>query len=181
MSPIFFIDEAVVRALNNAAATGFALLAVAAASWVVYLLGGLVLLPIFLERERKNGLFISARIAGGTMLAFAIKTLIGSAAFRPRPFVALADITRLVEKSADSPAFPSGHATAAFAIAFGLFLWNRRIGIVALILATIVSVGRVAVGVHYPTDVLGGAVLGSVTSWIGWMIFLKERPSKMRV
>lgn len=175
MSQLLLIDASIARALNEAARSGFALPAVAAASWGIYLLAVLALLPVVSERDWKRGVRMWATIAISALLASVVRSIIGFVAFRPRPFVALADITRLVEKSADSPAFPSGHATAAFAIALGLFLWNRRAGTIALILATIISVGRIAVGVHYPSDVIGGAVLGSVVSWIGWMMFVRKK------
>jgi undecaprenyl-diphosphatase len=43
---------------------------------------------------------------------------------------------------------------------------NRRWGIALIIMATLISIGRVMVGVHYPTDVLGGAVLGALAALI---------------
>ena len=52
--------------------------------------------------------------------------------------------------------FPSDHATAAFAIAVALLLRSRTWGAIALVAATVLAVTRVAMGIHYPTDVLAG-------------------------
>ena len=168
MSVFLVTDGAIIHALNEAAAGWFPELAVVAASWFVYLLAVLALVPIVSEGDRARGALITLRIAGGAAVASAIRMLIGAIAFRPRPFVADPTITLLVEKSADSPAFPSGHATAAFALAYGLFLWDRRVGTVALVVAVAVGIGRVAVGVHYPSDIIGGALLGILASWLVW-------------
>lgn len=62
------------------------------------------------------------------------------------------------------PSFPSDHATAAFAIAVAITLRSRRAGYLALAMATILAVARVAVGIHYPGDVLGGALLGTLSA-----------------
>ena len=64
--------------------------------------------------------------------------------------------------------FPSDHATAAFAIATAIWLRWRAAGAVALVLAAVLAVGRVAVGVHYPGDVVAGAALGTGAAVALW-------------
>jgi len=59
-----------------------------------------------------------------------------------------------------SGAFPSGHAATAFACATVLACWDRRLAVPAFVLAAAIAWSRVYVGVHWPLDVLGGAVLG---------------------
>lgn len=81
---------------------------------------------------------------------------------RPRPYIAHPDIAHLFISPSMDPSFPSDHATAAFAIAVAIFLRSRKLGLLALGMATVLAVGRVTVGTHYPGDVLGGAVLGSL-------------------
>lgn len=80
----------------------------------------------------------------------------------PRPF-AQENVRLLIAHHADS-AFPSKHSSAAFAIAFGIFLRKKRTGMIFLALASLVAVSRVVAGVHYPLDVLTGAVLGIIIS-----------------
>ncbi|HJV33395.1 MAG TPA: phosphatase PAP2 family protein [Patescibacteria group bacterium] len=80
--------------------------------------------------------------------------------FRARPFVALEDVVKLVDRLPNEKSFPSAHATLAFALAGSIALRNRRWGNVLLVLAALVAVGRVAAGVHYPSDVVGGTLVG---------------------
>ena len=121
---------------------------------VTFLLGG-------------HGLSINARrgasLAGfATLLALGVGQIISHLVDRSRPFVEHPGNVHLLIAHSRDPGFPSDHATGSFAIAFGLFTADRRIGWVALVLATAISVSRVAVGAHYPTDVLAGAALGGL-------------------
>lgn len=85
--------------------------------------------------------------------------------FRSRPFVTH-DVILLIEKSAKSTSFPSNHSAGAFAIAFA-FLWKRRkFGIVLLGVAVLMAFSRVFVGVHYPADVLTGALIALIATAI---------------
>jgi undecaprenyl-diphosphatase len=87
---------------------------------------------------------------------------------RPRPYIGHADAHLFIPASHD-PSFPSDHATAAFAIAVSLLLRNRRVGVPALVVAVLVSIARVAVGTHYPGDVLGGALVGTGAALLLWL------------
>jgi undecaprenyl-diphosphatase len=94
---------------------------------------------------------------------------------RVRPFVADPHGVHLFSAHAADPGFPSDHATAAFAIAVAILLRKRGWGIAALVAATVLAVGRVALGVHYPSDVLAGAALGSAAALLLWMPPLRRR------
>lgn len=79
---------------------------------------------------------------------------------RPRPF-----IQQAVQLIIDAPgefSFPSGHASASFAAATALFCLHRKIGTAALILAGLISFSRLYLYVHFPTDVLAGALTGCI-------------------
>ena len=71
--------------------------------------------------------------------------------------------------------FPSGHTGSSFAAAFALFLYNKKLGAAALGLATIIGLSRIYLFVHFPTDVLAGAVLGVLCAWIVWILFRKYK------
>lgn len=79
---------------------------------------------------------------------------------RPRPFVTHAAATHLLSAPSPDPSFPSDHAAAAFAIAFAVLFCARRAGVGFLVAATLISLSRVALGLHYPSDVVAGAIVG---------------------
>ncbi|GGZ09279.1 phosphatase PAP2 family protein [Streptomyces nitrosporeus] len=82
---------------------------------------------------------------------------------RPRPFNDHDGLEVLVEGKTDF-SFVSDHATMAMAIAVGLFVANRKFGLFALGLALLEGFCRIYMGVHYPTDVIGGFALGTAVA-----------------
>lgn len=105
---------------------------------------------------------VAAGLSAG--LALAVAAVVARVVDRPRPFVAHPHAVRLFATHATDPGFPSDHATAAFAIAVALMLRSRTWGAIALVAATVLAVTRVAMGIHYPTDVLAGAALGALAA-----------------
>jgi undecaprenyl-diphosphatase len=112
--------------------------------------------------ERRTGAVL-ATAAGG--LALLLVQPISNAVDRTRPFVTHPHAHLLISHGRD-PGFPSDHATGAFAMAMALWLYDRTIGAVAFVLAAIVAFARVYVGVHYPSDVVGGALIGIAVALI---------------
>jgi undecaprenyl-diphosphatase len=102
------------------------------------------------------------------LLALGIAQLLADWVARPRPYIAHAHEAHLFIAQSHDPSFPSDHATAAFAVAVALVLRHRKAGLVALALAVLVSVGRVAVGTHYPGDVAAGAAIGTAAALVMW-------------
>jgi undecaprenyl-diphosphatase len=86
--------------------------------------------------------------------------------FRHRPDVTVPGVEGFIARfgAFDEPAFPSGHATAAFAVVVALGWGNPGLLAGLLVVALLNALGRIAAGVHYPTDVLGGILLGTVAS-----------------
>jgi undecaprenyl-diphosphatase len=107
------------------------------------------------DERRRGAVLATASAALGLLLAQPIAHLVD----RPRPFMA-GHAHLLIARSHD-PSFPSDHATGAFALAFGVWLYDRTLGGVLLVLAALLSFARVYVGTHYPGDVIAGAVLGA--------------------
>jgi undecaprenyl-diphosphatase len=116
---------------------------------------------------------VAAVLSAG--LALAIGKLISEAVDRARPFVVDSHGVHLFSAHAADAGFPSDHATAAFAIATAIVLRKRSWGIFALLAATVLSVGRVALGVHYPSDVLAGAALGAAAALALWASPIRAR------
>ena len=91
---------------------------------------------------------------------------------RPRPFVVNEAITPLITDVSPYRSFPSGHSGGSFAAMFALYKWvPKKIGIPALVLAALVALSRLYVGVHYPTDILAGCVVGFMCSvWAYYLV-----------
>ena len=103
--------------------------------------------------------WLAARVAVTILVAEMVSALLKAWIDRDRPPLADPDPEPLVRLPATG-SFPSGHATVAFACATVLTLAVPRLAPPLFVLATLVAWSRVYVGVHYPFDVLAGAVLG---------------------
>ena len=130
-----------------------------------------ILLTIFLlvfPRTRRVGCMLTAALIGTLLINnIILKNLVA----RTRPYEVIEGLTYLVKKPTDF-SFPSGHSGCAFAAACIMF---RRLpgkyGVPALILAIVISLSRLYVGVHYPSDVLFGIISGIVISYVAeWIV-----------
>ena len=127
---------------------------------------------------KQKGLYVAECMAVNTFATLASKYAIG----RQRPEEAEQGITPVVESR--SPALPSGHTSNAFAVATSLTLLSPRlyVAIPAFAWASSVGYSRVHLGVHYPSDVLAGAVAGAgsavLCSWLNRKLF--HAPPKPR-
>jgi membrane-associated phospholipid phosphatase len=111
---------------------------------------------------KSKGIYIgvSLLISGG--ITYGLKYAVN----RPRPFVTYPDIEHYAE--AGSKSFPSGHTSDAFATATSLSLAFPKWYVIAPSFAWACAVGysRMDLGVHYPSDVLGGAVVGAGSAFL---------------
>ena len=76
------------------------------------------------------------------------------------------EITLLV-KGLNDYSFPSGHTIASFEACTVLMLHDKRLGIPATVLAILIAFSRLYLYVHWPTDVLGGILVGAAAGWAG--------------
>ena len=106
---------------------------------------------------RNKGLVISASIISASVISYSLKHAI----LRERPFVTYPDLQKLDD--AGSPSFPSGHTSTAFSTATSLSLAFPKWYVIvpAYIWAGGVGYSRMHLGVHYPSDVLAGAITGT--------------------
>jgi undecaprenyl-diphosphatase len=135
--------------------TAFAAAAVPAFAAVTLLLW---LLDRPYARPRWKVACVSALVSAG--VALLANQVIGHLWDRTRPFAAHPDAVHLLAARSADPSFPSDHAAAAFAIAFAVYAASRPVGAAFLAAATAIAVSRVALGLHYPSDVLAGALVG---------------------
>ncbi|MBS4201414.1 phosphatase PAP2 family protein [Bacillus sp. FJAT-49732] len=100
-----------------------------------------------------------------TIFVLGVDKIIEMMYFRPRPFVDHA-VNLLSTKSDLDPSFPSNHSAGAFAIAFSVFWRKRKIGSFLIIFAIFMALSRVFIGVHYPLDVIAGAIIAFIVTAI---------------
>lgn len=108
----------------------------------------------------------------GMLVAIGVNQLLAAWVAEPRPYAVLPHALVLVSRSTDY-SFPSDHAVMAGAVAAGILLVHRKLGLAAAALALLMAFTRVYVGAHFPLDVLAGLVVGAA---IAWMSFVLTRP-----
>lgn len=160
-------DYYLFRLLNSSAGAWLSLdyLIIFSATGILFLLfAGLALFALQNKNDRSRAIIaVQALCAAGIGYAAIIPIRIFF--FRLRPFVAY-EVTQLIAHNPLEGSFPSGHATAMFAMAFTLMYANKNWGAAALAAAATGSMARVMAGVHYPLDILGGALLGALAAII---------------
>lgn len=132
---------------------------------VIWILLGLILLTR--KRWRLAGIMLlSALLIEALFCNVLLKNLFAV----PRPFEYRSGIELLIPKPTDY-SFPSGHTGASFAAVAALYLSRYRYWGVALLVAVLISFSRLYLYVHYPTDVLGGVVLGLFSGWLAYELY----------
>ena len=133
--------------------------------WIV-----LAVVLLILPKTRKTGIIVAAALLMDLILCnLILKNLVA----RVRPYDVNTAIAILIKKPLDF-SFPSGHTAASFAAMTALFLAKmKKAWIAALVLAVLIAFSRLYFYVHYPTDVLGGAVVGILSGIIGYAIVEK--------
>jgi len=123
-------------------------------------------------RIRRTGAAILWALVGSTLLTMLFYYL----AMRPRPGILWPDTIRLLLPTPPFPAFPSGHAAAAFATAAVLILAVRRwwVSLFAIAAALAISYSRVYLGHHYPSDLFAGAIFGTAVGAAAYGLLLIE-------
>lgn len=126
------------------------------------------------------------RAGAAALMAMALGLLITNITIKPlveraRPWLAWPIEPLVVERDPNS--FPSGHTCAAFAASMIWvrtlpWSWGRTCGVV---LAVLMGLSRLYVGVHYPSDVLVGAVIGTLCAWAAWKLYQLWENKRNRV
>ena len=129
-----------------------------------YIIVGLVIVVCLLNTKKYKEILILS--FGSAMAArFGIVVLIRLFYYHPRPFLALQNVRQLLDHNTDS-SFPSGHMAFYFAMAMVLYRYDKKAGITAFALSGLMGFARIFVGIHWPLDIVIGAVVGLTVAYL---------------
>lgn len=156
-----------------------------------YLWIALLIVLLCIPKTRKAALIGAATLLLTYIVTnLCLKPLIG----RTRPYEVIEGLTRIIGKQSDR-SFPSGHTANSMAVGVSLWLVSRKYellgdkklyfpksaGWIVLIWSVLVGLSRLYVGVHYPTDVLGGAIIAILNTIIVFSVYKKVLARKQRI
>ena len=128
--------------------------------WII-----LTILLLIIPKTRKTGVIMMAALLVDVLLC---NVLIKNLVARTRPFDVNTAVQLLIEKPQDY-SFPSGHTAASFASVTALYLaGEKKMWKAALMLAVLIALSRLYLNVHYPTDIIGGVIFGSLSGYLGY-------------
>lgn len=132
---------------------------------IIWIVMGLVLLLI--PKTRKSGVIMVAALIVDVLLCnVVLKNLVA----RTRPYDVNTGVQLLVARLHDY-SFPSGHTAASFASVAALYLaGEKKLWKPMLVFACLIAISRLYLYVHYPTDVLGGVLVGVVSGYLGYRL-----------
>lgn len=145
------------------------------AAYFQYLLAGALLVFLFLGKTReekiKNYRLVGLAFLAALVARFGLGEIIKRLVNRPRPF----EIYPVHQLLPYDPglSFPSGHAMFFFGLSMAIYLYNKKLGWIFFVGSALISTTRVFAGVHYPSDILGGAAVGIFGGWLVVKIFNK--------
>jgi membrane-associated phospholipid phosphatase len=172
MDTLHRLDDQVLTAVNgfarhtpwlHAAVLGYA-------TYGVALVAVLLLAGLWRNRTGGDRALAAAGWAGlAPLIALGLNQPLGSSVAERRPWQSHPGLLVLASHTSDF-SFPSDHAVMAGAVAAGLLLVSRRLGLVAVAAALLMALSRVYIAAHYPWDVAVGLALGAAVAVLGWLL-----------
>ncbi|MDH2363636.1 undecaprenyl-diphosphatase [Priestia megaterium] len=137
------------------------------AEYMVFVLAFIALIFWFTRTEENRMMIISATIS--FILAEMMGKIAGTLHSNNQPFAELSNVNKLIEKAVDN-SFPSDHTILFFAFCMTFFIYQKRWRYIGIMLALVVGISRIWVGVHYPADVIVGAIISIFSTFIASFI-----------
>jgi len=178
-------DLNLLLAINNLAGRNIVVdyLGIFLANYLAY--GLIIFLVIFFFWFRKNRfkniVMMSVAFFSALFARFVVKSFILLFYDRPRPYAAssmhlvMSPIHQLISTSFGDnwQSFPSGHAIFFFALSTALCFYNKKLGWSFLVASAVMGIARVFTGVHWPSDILAGAILGALVAYLTQAVYVR--------
>ena|SRR3989344_540313 len=165
-------SEAINLDISLSQATSFAAIYL---GWILFVIYILILIWRPKEHWLREFAFVFICVLGAWVLSEVIKYFYVS----DRPFLALDNFVSLLQ-SGGKESFPSGHAATFFAFGFAVYHYRKLEGNLFLLGVVLISLARIAAGLHWPSDIIGGFVLAGLVVLITRTIFNYEKLLKAR-
>lgn len=142
------------------------------AEYTVYIFALIVLIRWFSRNQKDRIMIICAS------LSFVMSEILGKLAgvlhSNKQPFAVLPDVNQLIEKAVDN-SFPSDHTILFFSFCITFAIFHKKTGFIWILLACLVGFSRIWVGVHYPADVIAGAMISTLTAFLIYATLAKSK------
>lgn len=170
------MNAMIFQAINGTANTSKLIdfLGVFFADYLLYITVVFFLVLLFINKTRLMAISVAISVfLARVIIAEPIKRIFHIA----RPYIAVDNAKKMVGENGDYFSFPSGHTAVFFAIAAAIFYFNKKWGMIAFVVATLVGISRIYVGVHWPVDVVAGALIGILSGIVVNSLIIKKHRS----
>ncbi len=181
LETILNLDKDLFLIINNCLVSLFSDLFLGGLTWcgnllILFPIAAIYLFVIDKKNFIKNFLILFSAVLLGGILVQLLKGIVG----RPRPLKDMEPLLLLGEVKIHNlfypyreGSFPSGHTQAAFGTATALICVTQKHALFLIFIASLIGLSRIYVGVHFPLDVIIGAILGTLTSVLVFRFTLK--------
>ena len=167
MDAITQLDMSILHSIHEGISCGFLDFAFPKLTLLCYLFIGAAVVFLFFRKLRQSG----AAMCGAILLALLVgNLLLKNIVARGRPCWLEPDYMQLLVSVPKDFSFPSAHTMISVAAAVALFHYNKKLGVIGLVAAAVVGFSRLYLFVHFPTDVLAGAVIGIILGVISCVV-----------
>ena len=136
------------------------------AEYLIYVIIAAVFLSYSFDKNQTRAKWVIIHaFSAGILSRFIFTEIIRFFYDRPRPFEILDNVSQLIFHES-SGSFPSGNAAFSFAVAAAIYYYYPKTSIFFFLASIAMGLGRVSAGVHWPSDILGGAVVGIFSAWL---------------